>query len=110
MKPRFVLHIILSLVLAVIGWHLYTELVNNVEGARDAIFVARYCFGFLVFFLFSWIFYWILRRRKTKVWIISLCISLAISIIATAVLSIIALQHEKQRQEALQNQELSLLN
>ena len=105
MSQRFVLHIILCIFLAGIGWWLYLQLSENEINSITSMSVASYWFGLLIFLFISWIFYWILHRRSTKAWLIALFIAFVISVVSTIALLIISHEHEQQRQEALEQSE-----
>ena len=113
MTTRFILHAILCIFFAAIGWWLYLQLENNGYTLITPLSVASYWFGFLIFVFFSWIFYWILHRRSTKSWAVAQFISLLIAIIATILIVVISHDHESQRKaeaEAfIKNQELGTL-
>lgn len=97
MTTRFILHVILCIFFAAIGWWLYLQLENNEYTLITPLSVASYWFGFLIFVFFSWIFYWILHRRSTKSWAVAQFISLLIAIIATISMLVISHDHENRR-------------
>ena len=97
MTLRFTLHSILCTFFTGLGWWLYLQLYKDGNGLINSISVASYWFGFLIFVLFSWFFYWILHRRSTKSWLIAQLIALLIAIIATLSILFISHQHENRR-------------
>jgi len=94
MKQRFILHITLCVFLAGLGYWLYLQLGNNGSDLLNSISVANYWFGFLVFVLFSWLFYWLLHKRSTKSWLIALLVALIIAVTSTVAIPFIAREHE----------------
>ena len=98
MSQRSVLHIILCVFLAGVGWWLYLQLSENEINSITSMSVASYWFGLLIFLFISWIFYWILHRRSTKAWLIALFIAFVISVVSTIALLIISHEHEAKRQ------------
>lgn len=97
MTTRFILHVILCIFFAAIGWWLYLQLGKNGYTLITPLSVASYWFGFLIFVFFSWIFYWILHRRSTKSWAIAQLIALLIAITATISMLVISHDHENRR-------------
>ena len=98
MSLRFTLHFLICVLFAALGWWLFLQLRDNTSASITSIHVAGYWFGFLVFILFSWFFYWILHRRSTKAWFISLMIAGFIAVISTGAMVIVSHDHEQQRQ------------
>ena len=102
MSLRFILHIGLCILFALVGWWLYLQQSESSSYSVSSIQVASYWFGLLIFVLFSWIFYWILHKRSGQAWMIALIIALVIAIVSTVALIIISRDHESQRQKALE--------
>ncbi len=98
MAPRFILHIILTLLLFSIGWWLYMRLVGT-NSSVNSITVATYWFAALVFIFFSWIFYWFVHRLSSTAWMIALLAALAIAIISTLILLYISQENQKKLEE-----------
>ncbi len=69
MTKGFVLHSAVCIPFSGAGGWLFIQLIHGEHERIDSVFVATYWFGFLVFVLSSWIFYWILQRRLAKPWI-----------------------------------------
>ena len=113
MSQRFVLHCIVSILFAALGWWLYQQLNSTSYSFINSISVAGYWFGFLVFLFFSWFFYLILHRRSTNSWFIAQFIALTIALISTATLFMITYNHDKQRkteeESILQEQQSEVL-
>lgn len=97
MTLRFTIHLIFSLLLAIIGYWLYMQLNTNVYSFISSISVASYWFGYLIFLLFSWFLYWILHRRSARVWAIAQFISILIAVISTVSLLMLSYDHEDRR-------------
>ena len=98
MSLRLILHILICVLFAAIGLWLFLQLRDNSTSSITSIHVAAYWFGFLIFVLFSWFFYWILHKRSTKAWLISVILAGFIAIISTGAMVIISHDHEQQRQ------------
>lgn len=98
MTLRFTLHLLICVLLATFGFWLYMQLNINEYKFINSISVASFWFGFLIFLLFSWLFYWVLHRRSAKVWAIAQFISVLIAVISTAALLVISHDHEDRRQ------------
>ncbi len=58
----------------------------------NSIPVASYWFGFLIFVLFSWLFYWPLHKFSAKSWLIALLIAVT----STAAMLFIAREYENK--------------
>ena len=105
MAPRFILHIILTLLLLSIGWWLYTQLTGG-HSNLDSITVAAYWFAALVFIFFSWLFYWFVHRLSTTAWMIALIVSLVVTVISTLSLLYISRENQKKLvEEAIQQEQ-----
>ena len=98
MPARFILHIIVTLVLFVIGWWIYMHLDDN-SYDLDSVTVAIYWFAALVFIFFSWLFYWFVHKLKTKAWVIALILAMIIAAVSTISLLYISRQHQQQLEE-----------
>ena len=97
MTQRFVLHCLLCIFFAALGWWLYSQVELNNYAFINSITVASYWFWFLIFLLFSWLFYLFLRRRSTKSWLIAQFVAFIIALTATITLLVTSYTHEKQR-------------
>ena len=98
MPPRFILHIILTLLLLAIGWWLYMQVVGNTANF-SSIIVATYWFTALVFIFFSWLFYWFVHRLSSTAWMIAFLVALAIAMISTISLLYISRENQKKLEE-----------
>ncbi len=98
MPPRFILHIILTLLLLAIGWWLYMQLVGN-NSSFNSIIVATYWFAALVFIFFSWLFYWFVHRLSSTAWMIAFLVALTIAMISTISLLYISRENQKKLEE-----------
>ena len=98
MTTRFIFHVLICLLLAMLGYWFYLQLSTDTYNFINAITVASYWFGYLIFILSSWLFYWILHKRTTKSWIVAQFFSIIIAVISTLSLVIIAHDHEDRRQ------------
>ncbi len=100
MKPRFILHMLLSASLISLGLWLYMQMQTSSHEYIDSIFVASYWFTFLIFLLFSWFFYWVLHKRSTTAWLISLVLAVAIAIAGIIALRIVSKQYQQEIEKA----------
>ena len=96
MTQRFVLHCIICIFFAAIGWWLYLQIDLDSYKFINSISVASYWFWLLSFLLFSWLFYLFLRKSSTKSWLIAQLIAFLIALIATIWLLIISYNYNKE--------------
>ena len=96
MHQRFILQVILCVFLAGLGYWFYWQLDVSGSDSLNSIPVASYWFGFLIFVLFSWLFYWPLHKFSAKSWLIALLIALIIAVTSTAAMLFIARGYENK--------------
>ena len=108
MKPRFIVHMLLSASLASLGLWLFMQMGTTSYAYIDSIFVASYWFAFLIFLFFSWFFYWILHKRSTTAWLIALVLAGLIAIAGIVAMRTVSKQYqqevEKSEAEAMQQE------
>ncbi len=111
MRLRFLSHVLVCVLLTVVGYILFLQIDDASRNSISSVQVAAYWFGCLIFFLISWILYWVLHGRSNKSWIIAQAIAIAIAIASTIIMLTISREHEQQRllKEKTMNQESETL-